>query len=143
MKRLAILSLAVTLATSFAGAGLAQPLEVAAPFARPAQPTWRGCVPTRGRSEPAPVHDGAQGSAFRRLQGRHLGLLARRRAAPPPAAPQTLTLRMNVARSADHGQAQRNPARDRRGEVIFVGSCAAIFLVLAACAVYAVVTFAV
>jgi hypothetical protein len=33
--------------------------------------------------------------------------------------------------------------RDRRSEVIFVGACAAIFLLLAACAVYAVVIFAV
>jgi hypothetical protein len=30
---------------------------------------------------------------------------------------------------------------DRRREILFVGTCAAIFLILAACAVYAVVTF--
>lgn len=30
---------------------------------------------------------------------------------------------------------------DQRREVLFVGACAAVFLVLAACAVYAVVTF--
>ena len=32
---------------------------------------------------------------------------------------------------------------DQRGTFLFVGSCAAVFLVLAACAVYAVVTFAI
>ncbi|HZC15254.1 MAG TPA: hypothetical protein VE309_00685 [Caulobacteraceae bacterium] len=30
---------------------------------------------------------------------------------------------------------------DQRRELLFVGTCAAVFLVLAACAVYAVVTF--
>jgi hypothetical protein len=30
---------------------------------------------------------------------------------------------------------------DQRREIFFVGTCAAVFLVLAACAVYAVVTF--
>jgi hypothetical protein len=34
---------------------------------------------------------------------------------------------------------RRDPGR--RGEVVFIGTCAAIFLILAACAVYAVVTF--
>jgi hypothetical protein len=33
--------------------------------------------------------------------------------------------------------------RDHRREVLFVGTCAAVFLILAACAVYAVVTFAI
>jgi hypothetical protein len=33
--------------------------------------------------------------------------------------------------------------RDQRGELLFVGTCAAIFLALAACAVYAVIAFAV
>ena len=32
---------------------------------------------------------------------------------------------------------------DRRREFLFVGTCAAVFLVLAACAIYAVVTFAI
>jgi hypothetical protein len=32
---------------------------------------------------------------------------------------------------------------DQRREYLFVGTCAAVFLVLAACAVYAVVTFAI
>ena len=32
---------------------------------------------------------------------------------------------------------------DHRSEMLFVGACAAVFLVLAACAVYAVVTFAI
>jgi hypothetical protein len=32
---------------------------------------------------------------------------------------------------------------DQRRELLFVGACAAVFLVLAACAVYAVVTFAI
>jgi hypothetical protein len=30
---------------------------------------------------------------------------------------------------------------DRGREILFVGTCAAVFLILAACAVYAVVTF--
>ena len=32
---------------------------------------------------------------------------------------------------------------DQRREYLFVGTCAAVFLVLAACAIYAVVTFAI
>ena len=32
---------------------------------------------------------------------------------------------------------------DQRREFLFVGTCAAVFLVLAACAIYAVVTFAI
>jgi len=32
---------------------------------------------------------------------------------------------------------------DHRREFLFVGTCAAVFLVLAACAIYAVVTFAI
>ncbi len=32
---------------------------------------------------------------------------------------------------------------DQRGEFLFVGTCAAVFLLLAACAIYAVVTFAI
>jgi hypothetical protein len=32
---------------------------------------------------------------------------------------------------------------EHRRELLFVGACAAVFLILAACAIYAVVTFAI